>query len=289
MTSDTRNRNIIIAIAVLFALACCCLFAAVGMGAAVRAGRQAARTIDRFEQGTIPATTTFSRSFEVDQVAELVVDLDVGALEIVTGDDNTVQVDATVKALGVSDTEAQNMLQNLQLTATQSGSLVNVTGKWSDAAPVGGRSLKIDVRITVPRQTNIKVNMGAGSVDVTGVEGNTDIQADVGQVTLRDLSIPDNLTVQSGVAEINFSGPLNDGSQYRFTSDVGAIQLHLPADSQFAIDAASDLGPVIVDFDVVGEVTRELTGASAKGVVGGASDTSLYLRSGVGAIIVRPQ
>ncbi|MEZ4770797.1 MAG: hypothetical protein R2844_20575 [Caldilineales bacterium] len=289
MSTDTRNRNIIIVIVVLFALACCCLLAAVGIGAAVQAGRQAAQTIDRFEQGDFPASTTLSRSFEVDQPAELVVDLDIGALEIATGEDGVVQVDATVKAFGISDAEAQAMLDNLQLTATQSGSQVRVTGKWRDANPFRGRSPQVDVRVVVPQRTDIAVDLGAGSVDVTGVEGNADIKADVGKVTLRDLSIPDTMTVESGVAEVDFSGPLNDGSQYRFTSDVGAIQLRLPADSRFAIDAASDLGAVIVDFDVVGETTRELTGASVKGVVNGGSDTALYLRSDVGAIYVRQQ
>ncbi len=70
---------------------------------------------------------------------------------------------------------------------------------------------------------------------------------------------------------------------------MGAVQVQLPQDSGFAIDAASDLGAVIVEFDVVGETTRELTGASARGVVGGNSDTLLYLRSNVGAIYVRQQ
>lgn len=289
MTTDTTNRNIIIVIVVLFAVACCCLVAAVGVGMAVRAGRQAAQTIDRFEQGTFPATTSFSRSYEVDDPAELVVDLDVGSLVIAVGDDNMVQVEATVKAFGMSDAEAQNLLQHLQLTATQSGSRIHVVGKWNDVDPFRGRSPQIEMNITVPQQTSVEVDLGAGSVEVVGIEGNTDIKADVGQVTLRDLNIPENLTVESGVAEINFSGPLSEDSQYRFTSDVGAIQLRLPADSRFAIDAASDLGAVIVDFDVVGESTRELTGAKVDGVVGGASDTSLYLRSDVGAIYVRQQ
>lgn len=289
MTTDTRNRNIIIAIVVFLALACCCMAAAVGMGLTLRAGRQAAQTIDRFELGTTPATTTFSRSFDVDEPAQLAVDLDVGSLEIVAGDGNTVQVDATVKAFGVSDAEAQEMLSNLQLTATQAGSRVEVVGRWNDADLFKGPTPQIDVRITVPQQTDFEVDLGAGTVEVTDVDGNGDIKADVGQVTLRDLEIPETLTIESGVAEISYTGALNDGSAYRFTSDVGAIQLWLPEESRFAIDAASDLGAVVVEFDVVGQSTRELTGAKVDGVVGGVSDTSLYLRSDVGAIYVRQQ
>ena len=289
MTKDTRNRNIIIAVVVFLALACCCMAATAAVGFSIRAGRQAARTIDGFELGTIPATTTFSRSFDVDEPAELMVDLDVGSLAIVAGDGSTVQVDASIKAFGVSDTDAQQMLDNLQLTATQTSSRVEVVGRWEDPNPLRGRSPQIDLRISVPRRTDIEVDLGAGRVDVSGIEGNADIKANVGQVTLRDLDIPETLVVESNVAEVDYTGALNEGSSYRFTSDVGAIQLRLPEDSRFAIDAASDLGAVVVEFDVVGESTRELTGAKVEGVVGGASDTTLYLRSDVGAIYVRKQ
>lgn len=289
MTTDTRNRNIIIAIVVFLVLACCCIAATAAMGLTLRAGREAARNFDRFELGTTPAITTFSRSFDVDEPAQLAVDLDTGSLAIVAGDDSTVQVDATIKAFGASDADAQQMLDNLQLTATQTGSLVEVVGRWNDADLFRGRSPQIDIRITIPVQTDLVVDLGAGTVEVTGIEGNADIKADVGQVTLRDLDVPEHLTVESNVAEISYSGSLNDGSEYRLTSDVGAVQMQLPQDSRFAIDAVSELGAVIVEFDVVGETTRELTGASAQGVVGDASDTLLYLRSNVGAIYVREQ
>ena len=290
MTTDTRNRNIIIAIVVFLALACCCIAATAAMGLTLRAGREAARNLDGFDLGTVPATTTFSQTFDVDAPAQLQVDLGVGSLTISAGEGNTVQVDATVTAYGVNEEAGtQEMLDNLQLTATQSGSSVKVVGRWSDPIRFSGRSPQIDMRITIPVQTDLVVDLGAGTVEVTGIEGNADIKADVGQVTLRDLDVPEHLTVESNVAEISYSGSLNDGSEYRLTSDVGAVQMQLPQDSRFAIDAVSELGAVIVEFDVVGETTRELTGASAKGVVGDASDTLLYLRSNVGAIYVREQ
>lgn len=289
MPTDNRSRNIIIAIIVLLLAACCCTVAVVGTGLVVGAGSQAIRSLDRFELGTVTATTTFSRSFDVDEPAELTVDLDFGSLAIIAAESDVVQVDATATAFGLSDAEVQEVLNNLQLTATATGSSVEVVGKWKDSTLIRGRSPQIDVRITVPAQTDIEIDMGAGSVEITGVEGNADITADVGQVTLRDLDIPETLTVESGVAEISFYGPLREGSEYRFTSDVGAIQLWLPEESRFAIDAASDLGTVVVEFDVVGETARELTGATVQGVVGGGSDTTLYLRSDVGAIYVREQ
>ncbi len=215
MTTDTRNRNIIIAIIVLLAVACCCLATAVGTGIAVRASRQAIRTIDRFDLGTVPASTTFSRTFDVDAPAQLQVDLDVGSLTITASEGNTVQVDATVKAYGVDAATAQQILNNLQLTATQTGSSVKVVGRWNDPNQLSGRSPQVDIRITVPVKTDVGVDLGAGSVEVTGVEGNADIKADVGQVTLRDLNVPEQLAVESNVAEISYFGSLNDGSEYR--------------------------------------------------------------------------
>jgi hypothetical protein len=164
-----------------------------------------------------------------------------------------------------------------------------VTGGWPVATDWRGRSPQIDVRITTPRRTDVAVDLDAGEVALSGVEGAVDIAADVGRVNMADLQTPDRLVVETNVAEIIFSGALTPGASYRLTSDVGAIRMTLPADSAFAIDAASNVGAVTMGFDVAGETSQQLVGRSVQGVVGGDDSTTVYLRSDVGAISVQPE
>jgi hypothetical protein len=239
--------------------------------------------------GNVEGSRSFARSFTVASPAQLVVDLDVGSVEIVAADQDSIDVSAQIRVYGGSSPQTAELLELVNLDAEQSGDTVTVTGGWPAATEWRGRSPQIDVRITVPRRTAVEVEMDAGEVSLSGTTGAVDIAADVGRVKVTDVQTPDDLVVATDVAEIVFSGALTPGASYRLTSGVGAIRMILPADSAFAIDAASNVGAVAVGFDVAGDTSQQLVGRSVQGVVGGDDSTSVYLRSDVGAISVQPE
>jgi hypothetical protein len=83
-------------------------------------------------------------------------------------------------------------------------------------------------------------------------------------------------------------GRLADRATYRLTSDMGRIELRLPPDSAFSIDARSDIGNVGVEFPLAGRSSRQgFVGEESRGDVGTNPTTDLYLRSRVGNISVR--
>ncbi len=166
---------------------------------------------------------------------------------------------------------------------------MTVTGDWPVATDWQGRSPQIDVRITAPLRTDVEIEMDAGEVSLSGVEGDVDIATDVGRVKVADVLVRDELVVETEVAEINFGGALTSGASYLLTSDIGAIRMTLPANSAFAIDATSNVGAVAVGFDIAGQTSQQLVGRSVQGVVGGDDSTTVVLRSDVGAISVQPE
>lgn len=287
--SISSRRTLWMVLAIAAVIACCCLALLTGVLAAIRAGVSLAETWSA--RGPIAVTTsrTFEQSFAVAGPARLVVDLDVGALDIVAADQDTITVSAQIEVRGGNRLAAAQLLDQVRFDASQSGSTVTVTSGWPVGAEWRNASPQIDVRITVPRRTHVTIDMKAGDMTLTGVKGDIEITADVGRVRLTNVQAEKQLSVATNVAEISFSGALTADASYRLMSNVGAIRMTLPSNSAFAIDATSNVGAVTVGFDVVGEASQQKVGRSVQGVVDGDNRTTVYLRSDVGAISVQPE
>ena len=284
---NDNNRNLILVIIVLVIIAFCCVALVVGALLAGGLGLRLAGNVGGL--GNVVASNTYSQGFNVDTPAELRVDVSVGSVEIQVGQGNTIAVNAEIRGYGSTQAQAQEALDQVRFDVTQSGSRVEVTGNWPSGVRWPGRSPEMDVRITVPERAALSVKMDVGSVTLAGTQGDVDVKVNVGKVDVRDVMVPDSLSLQTDVADIYFEGALSQGARYDFSSDVGAVRLVLPADSRFAIDASSNVGSVRVDFDVVGTSSGDLVGKTVQGVVNGGADTPVTIRSDVGAITVRSQ
>jgi hypothetical protein len=111
----------------------------------------------------------------------------------------------------------------------------------------------------------------------------------VGEVILTDVKPAERLSVASRVASIELSGALIPGAVYELVSDVGRIAVQAPEESNFSIDARSDIGDVSVGFPVSGRSEREgFVGKQVRGDVGADPMAKLSLRSRIGNITVQP-
>ena len=287
--SGNANRNVIIvALVIGVVLICCCALVAM----AFLAGRFGLRTAQELsELGNYTSTRTFAKSFAVDPPARLVVDASLGDIDIVAGGaGDAIDIQAEITTYGFTEASAQDNAEQVSVQASQSGQevqlivqVVEPTEGWRVRAP------EIRVRVSVPEETSLDLQAGVGDLSVSGITGDINIQTDVGRVVVANVQVLENLEIQTDVAAIDFEGPLSEGARYEMTSDIGAITVRLPADSSFQIDAASNVGDVAVDFEVVGQESRDFVSKTVQGTVGGDSDTLLYLRSNVGAIHVRQQ
>jgi hypothetical protein len=284
-----RDNRVLFIVLALILLSCCC-FALLVAGLVITRGM---RLGTDFVQSTVNEVTETSDSeFPVTGPVTLGIDVPVGDIEIRGGEGNQVTVQVTKRAWGINQPAARDILNRMDVSVQQTSDTVQITASgpaWT-GNPNRTRTPQVDLVITVPNQTSLKTKVGVGRLSVTGLRGDADINADVGEVTLTDVVPLSSLRVQTRVASVTLDAPLAENAAYDMTSDVGRIALKLPKDSAFAIDARSDIGDMQVGFEVSGSSSREgFVGKEVVGEVGSSPTTKLTLRSRVGDIRVDPQ
>jgi hypothetical protein len=235
------------------------------------------------------ASEPIEQSLSVEEAATLAVEVPVGDITVKTGPAGQVKVEGVKRAYGATEADARQRLDDIQVRIEQSGDKVwvRVSGQFTGGS--GGRSPGVDLTITVPQETTLSADMGVGRLQVSGTRGDVTIDAEVGEVILTDVLPSEKLSLKTRVAGVEFSGALVPNGTYEFTTDIGKIDMRLPEESTFRIDARSDIGDVNVGFTVAGRSSRDaLVGKEVQGEVGENPTTSLYLRSRVGEISVAP-
>jgi len=115
----------------------------------------------------------FDRRFKVPAASRLVVDVDFGAIEVVTNATSEVTVDVLRKVTASTEEKEKAFLAERPLTFDQEGATVTVKmnkpGKLS--APWGWTRFKTEAlyRITVPVDCEVALNTAGGHVYVTGI------------------------------------------------------------------------------------------------------------------------
>lgn len=234
----------------------------------------------------VESRATMQESFVVEGTPLLDVECPVCDVQIRGSKGDTVVIEATKRAWSGSQDAAGRQLDSIDVTFTQRGDTVFVK---VDIPQLGGaqigRRASVDLKISVPQQTDLKFSVDVASVEVDGIEGQVDIRADVGEVILQDVVARDSLKVRTDVARIRFDGPLSEGVRYDMRSEVGDIALTLPAGSSFEVDAESNVGAATCEFAVSGvEGRKGLVGGRVEGTVGDNPTAALELRSEVGSI-----
>jgi hypothetical protein len=115
------------------------------------------------------------------------------------------------------------------------------------AGAMGGRG---DLVIETPVNTNLQIKtMSGGSIDVTGVNGDHEIENMNGSINLTDVSgsvVAHTLngTITASLSHITSNKPMS------FTSLNGKVDVTLPADTKARLRLKTDNGSIFSDFDV---------------------------------------
>lgn len=108
--------------------------------------------------------------------ADLVIESRPAGITVVGTDAETIRVSCTVKP------EVDPRDYELRLSGTPGYGRLAITG----SGPVHNESLEI--RIEVPRKTNLRIHTGAGEVKVQGITGDKDIDLYAGQIMIESPS-----------------------------------------------------------------------------------------------------
>jgi len=260
----SNNKPLIIAIIAVVALLICCCLVVVGL---VLAGILALPWSD-LADARVEATESLEKSFEVSTPASLLLDINVGDIIIQADDGDEVRIQATKHAWGRDSQQAEGYLDDFRVEIQQP-----TTGEVEIKTEIParlrriGRTPKVDLKITVPYKTDLKAVVNVGELEVTGVEGAFDIESNVGDVTLRNVRFVDDSQI---------------------TSQVGDIELRLPAEVAFTFRAESNVGDIRVDFPIQNERSeRKVVGGSVQGEIGTSPTAYVELEANTGNINIR--
>jgi len=93
----------------------------------------------------------FDRTFSVSPGGQLMVDTDIGSVQVTGGSGTEVVVAATIRG-------SQRQIEEFSVTAEKRENVVEVIGKWtSEGRSWRHRDLDVEFVIQVPREFNVKV------------------------------------------------------------------------------------------------------------------------------------
>jgi len=251
------------------------------------------------------------KTFPVAGHARVKVQTDDGAVRVSTGDIK--QVEIRVEYTGYK------LDRDLRVSTTQTGDSVEVTAKtggdWGIHFGVGHRNLRVEVHM--PKDADLEVSTGDGSVEADSINGNLDVHTGDGHITLqgahgnirlhtgdghiegRDLDGRADITTGDG--HVNVEGRFDslniktgDGSVtaraskgstvtsgWNIHTGDGSVDLDLPGELQANLDASTHDGHISLGIPVMVEGTFSSTKIFGKMNGGGQP---IVVRTGDGSI-----
>jgi len=250
------------------------------------------------------------KTFPISGHAQVHVQTDDGAVRVSTGDIK--QVEVRVEYTGYK------LDRDLHIEATQTGDSVTVTAKTGGFhISFGLHRTNIRVEVHMPKDADLEVTTGDGSVEADSITGNLDVRTGDGHITVqgakgnirlhtgdghiegRDLDGRADLTTGDG--HVNVQGRFDslniktgDGSvtarvdhgskvsaPWNIHTGDGSVDLDLPGDLQANLDASTHDGRISLGFPVTVEGTFSSTKITGKMNGGGQA---IVVRTGDGSI-----
>jgi hypothetical protein len=213
-------------------------------GAALLAGGFGALLSSRIATNRIEQTATSQFQFAVPVHPSITIFDTAGQVTIASGDVQQVTVEATKRAHAASSQAAQDLLNTMSATAesTANGASINATIQPNHP----GSQRTIDLRITVPRTSDLRVTLTAGTLSVTSVTGVLDVTNTAGTVTMQDVTAQGTSTVTVTTGTLSFAGALAKDATMTATVTTGNANIRLPQTSATHFDASTRVGSVSV-------------------------------------------
>jgi hypothetical protein len=241
--------------------------------------------------GRVGVSETTMTELAADTPATLQVRNQVGEINVVTGPEGIIQIEAEKEARARSRSRSEELRNAIRVRVDRQNGTARVVVDLPQTGP--NENVKVDLRIRVPHRTSLDITNNVGEVNIEGVMGDIRVGNDVGSVVLNNVDVTEEAAVETATGDVEFTGRLPE-SQGRvlLRSGVGGIQVRVPAGSRFALDAETNLGGVeasfVVDEAQAGGGSGGQLGHWLRGSVNGGVGVDLVLRSGTGSITLQP-
>lgn len=150
------------------------------------------------------------------------------------------------------------------------GLTVNTTSGEVRLSSINGRlqveTISGDVQLGDGAVDGATVNTTSGEIDLDGVNGELQIGTVSGDISVRDANAS-QLDISTTSGGINYDGAFGAGSDSKVSTISGDVDLTLPEDSSFSLNASTVSGDISNDFELAGAQNdqRSLTGTIGSG------------------------
>jgi hypothetical protein len=282
------NLTCIIVAVVIVALISCCAVACLG-GAFLLYGVQG--TSAGAEQAE-----AIRSEVNVETPASVRVRNPVGDVTIQTGtESDRVAVQATKRSSSPVRRWTERALNEIEVAVVPEGSEVRVDVTLPETT--GVRTARVDLTITVPEETDVDVVNEAGHIRIVGVEGSVRVRSETGALRMTDVTVEGEVDVMNTTGDITFEGRLPEpgsGEAWRvlLRTETGDVEFVVPLESQFTLDAESEVGTVDSKFELEGLQSGETRSEVGRWLKGGVNmepgGGDVVLRTETGRIFVGP-
>lgn len=211
--------------------------------------------------GSSQATETVTNSFSTGAQPAIIVETFNGRIDVQAGADGQVAVAVTKTGSGASQRAAEADLKNIDVQMTQNGDTIRVSIKRTDNNSIGNSGARVD--LTVPASAMLDLTTSNGKITSTGIQGDLTLVTSNGEIVVMGGRGSQDLTTSNGRIQleaqsarvnartsngpISFTGELIDG-KHSFETSNGSVDISLPADSQFDLNAHTSNGRVTSEF-----------------------------------------
>ena len=232
----------------------------------------------------IPALADFNdiieRSFDVKPGGTLVLESDIGSIEIAGTDGNQVKIEVFLEAKVRDRDRAKEILDNFKVDFQQNGNTINILGdskRSSSFWSKGENRLTVEFVIAVPDRFDIDLNTSAGNIRVKNLKGDVFAETSGGSLGFERIEGPVRAQTSGG------SILLEDcvGAMEVETSG-GSIRIdHVDGD----VEAHTSGGSIKIE-EVLGSINASTSGGSVTAEIVGQPDDDCYLSTSGGTIKV---
>jgi hypothetical protein len=256
-------------------------------------------------------TVIESKTFAVNGIPTLVMQVPSGSVHIESGLPGQISVVASKHVL----------LGNaalVQVHYAQSGSTITITADQQGALGLFSNNY-VEFDVSVPSQSNLSITANSGSLQANGIigtiqlhassgsiqadnlagaltlitasgsitggnlKGQMTLRASSGSITISAVSATNNSSFQTQSGSIDFQGTLVPAGTFLFGVQSGSVDLTLPQNVSFHVDASTHSGSIDTDFSEV-QVQRGTSGAEAHGTVGSPPLSTIIIQAESGSI-----
>lgn len=205
-----------------------------------------------------------------------------GRVDLVPSPDGKLHIGARITAWGPSTAEARKRAEMVGINVEE-GDVISISGS-PDRIFNNRRPAEITYRVMLPKGVSVAAENAQGDVRADNVEADLDINAQNGNIIIKDAAQNVRVINENGRIDISSTRPVK--ANYSITNRNGEIVLRIPGKSDATVTAQIQNGTVSGSLDLKMARTQD-NGQAVKGTVTLGSGTgAINLSSENGNIIV---